>query len=64
MRRGVGKVRHLDTNRLWIQDQVSDGTIILNRVDWKVNPSDMLAKHVTHDTLMYHVRKLRLSFES
>ena len=28
-RKGIGKVRHLDTNLLWVQDKIKDGTLAL-----------------------------------
>ena len=32
MRRGLGKVRHLDVHQLWIQARTADGTISLRKV--------------------------------
>jgi hypothetical protein len=41
----LGKVRHLDTHTLWIQQAVRSGQIDLRKVDGDVNPADVFTKH-------------------
>ena len=50
-RRGLGKVRHLHTADLWIQDKVRTKDIIISKVLGAANPADMLTKHVDRATL-------------
>ena len=38
---GVSKIRHLDGRYLWIQERVAEGTMAVNSVDGRVNPSDL-----------------------
>ena len=45
-RRGLGKVRRLETNQLWIQEKVRTRQIILKKVKGDVNPADLLTKHL------------------
>ena len=44
-RQGLGKVRHLDTQTLWIQQAVRAGKIDLRKIDGDKNPADLLTKH-------------------
>ena len=44
-RQGLGKLRHLDTHTLWIQQAVRLGRIDLRKVAGEVNPADLLTKH-------------------
>ena len=44
-RQGLGKMRHLDTHTLWIQQAVRSGRIDLRKVGGDVNPADLLTKH-------------------
>ena len=45
-RTGVGKVRHLDTRLLWIQDLVRDRRVIVQKVCGSKNPADLMTKHL------------------
>jgi hypothetical protein len=44
-RQGLGKLRHLDTHTLWIQQAVRTGRIVLKKVPGTENPADLLTKH-------------------
>jgi hypothetical protein len=46
-RQGLGKLRHLDTQTLWIQQAVRSGRIDLRKVGGEVNPADLLTKHMS-----------------
>ena len=49
-RQGLGKLRHLDTHTLWIQQAVRNRRVDLRKVDGTENPADLLTKHsLTHD---------------
>ena len=41
-RSGLGKLRHLETHTLWVQEKVRTGAIAVK----KVNPADLFTKHV------------------
>jgi hypothetical protein len=41
---GIGKIKHLDTGWLWIQDAVKSGLVVLRKINGKVNPADLLTK--------------------
>ena len=44
-RRGLGKVRHIELNQLWLQDQVARGKIQVRKIKGEDNISDSLTKH-------------------
>jgi hypothetical protein len=43
-RMGIGKVKHLDTGWMWIQESVKKGQISIKKINGKFNPADMLTK--------------------
>ena len=48
-RAGIGKVRYLRTQGLWIQETRISGRITYKKVLGEKNPSDLLTKYVTAD---------------
>ncbi len=44
-RQGLGKLRHLDTHTLWIQQAAGTGRVDLRKVLGDVNPADLFTKH-------------------
>ena len=49
-RTGVGRVRHLATGQLWVQEKLRAGSLRLYKVDGAKNPADLLTKHLPTDT--------------
>ena len=45
-RRGMGKIRHLDTTDLWVQEVIRSGRVELVKVPGVDNPADVLTKYV------------------
>ena len=45
-RSGLGKLRHLETHTLWVQEKVRTGAISLRKVWGEVNPADLFTKHL------------------
>ena len=54
-RKGLGKVRHLETNQLWIQDKVKSKEISVHKCKGPENPADALTKPVKNDELTSHI---------
>ena len=50
-RKGIGKIRHLATTDLWIQDKVRSKTLELVKVLGVDNPADVLTKYVARPTM-------------
>ena len=45
-RSGLGKIRHLETHTLWLQEKVRTGAITLKKIRGEVNPADLFTKHL------------------
>ena len=56
-RRGLGRVRHIDVSNLWIQEQVADESIELQKIKNVYNPADPMTKHLA-ETEMQHCMEL------
>ena len=54
-RRGVGKVRHLHTQALWIQQQVADKRLTLQKERGDENLADFPTKHVDRAVMLRHL---------
>ena len=46
-RSGLGKLRHVQTHTLWVQERVRSGAIELRKVNGLVNPADLFTKHLS-----------------
>ena len=62
-RRGLGKIRHLATADLWVQDRLKKKDFSLVRIPGVSNPSDILTKHVDRTILDKHLATLNLRYE-
>ena len=60
---GLGKVRHLATADLWIQDRLRKKDFNLMKIPGSENPADMLTKHVDKATMNKHMLKLGLRYK-
>ena len=60
IRRGVGKIRHLETGSLWLQQAVAQKRFLVTKVDGKKNPADARTKHVEGNKLCEHMRMVNL----
>ena len=62
-RQGLGKLRHLDTHTLWIQQAVRSKRVDLRKVAGEVNPADLFTKHsLTRERLMGLTKLFDLEF--
>eukprot|EP00973_Karenia_brevis_P026810 3699668-Karenia_brevis.AAC.1 len=43
-RRGLGKMRHLEIRELWLQKEVADGKLLVEKVPGEDNPADLMTK--------------------
>ena len=58
-RTGVGRVRHLETRRLWVQEAVKTGRLVLDKVRGDQNPANMLTKPLTSDQMLSELDMLQ-----
>ena len=45
-RSGLGKIRHLETHTLWLQEKVRTGGITVKKIRGEVNQADLFTKHL------------------
>ena len=62
-RRGLGKVRHIATHELWIQEKVMRGDIELIKIKNVFNTADLFTKHLDRATMDSCVTGMGHNFE-
>ena len=60
LRKGLGRIRHLDCTDLWIQDTIRSGRISLEKVLGTSNPADILTKYVEKKALDMALAEMNL----
>ena len=60
-RTGLGKVRHIDVQELWVQEALKDGRFGLNTIPGSDNPADILTKHLDGLALLRHCQAVNLN---
>ena len=50
-RKGLGKMKHLEIRDLWLQREVSLGKMLVNKVDGKKNPADLMTKYIRKEEI-------------
>ena len=63
-RRGLGKVRHLHTRFLWLQEAVAMKAVGLRCIHGKENPADALTKALPWTETAAHVERMGLYYPS
>jgi hypothetical protein len=63
-RKGIGKLRHLDTSMLWIQQKELRNAVEFLKVDGVVNPADLMTKYLAAPTASIHKETLRIEDQS
>ena len=58
-RRGLGKVRHIEVNQLWLQDKVNTGEIEVMKVKGEGNLADALTKPLEGPGVKKHIALTR-----
>lgn len=61
-RAGIGKVRHLRTQGLWIQEVRISGRIVYKKVLGEKNPSDLLTKYMSAELAGRHLEAINARF--
>ena len=44
-RQGAGRMKHVETSKLWVQEKCAMGVIIYKKIGREANPSDILTHH-------------------
>ena len=64
LRKGAGKIRHIETNQLWLQDKVKEKIISVKKIGTEENPADLFTKHLSREVIDKHLHKLGFRRES
>lgn len=57
-RKDLGRVRHIETQSLWLQDAMHKKRLGLEKVPGKENPSDLQTKYLDAATMRKHLEKI------
>ena len=57
-REGLGKLRHVRVQYLWIQDRIRGGELTAEKVRGPDNPADLLTKHLPAQEVVRHTEYL------
>ena len=57
-RSGLGKVRHIEVQYLWVQSEVAEGRLAVRKVGTNYNPADLLTKPLSSETMQRHLTAL------
>ena len=63
-RRGLGRVKHIDTVFLWVQHLVTEGRIKLGKVSTEDMLADALTKHVLEATMVRMIGRMAFTFST
>ena len=62
-RRGIGRIRHLHTHLVWVQQKRASKEIQVNKTPGETNPADPGTKELSRADLEKHLRTCNFSFE-
>ena len=61
-RRGLGKVRHIAVNELWLQEQVAKNSVSIMKIKNKFNLADLLTKYLSLNEIEHIVDFMQHAF--
>ena len=56
MRRGLGKVRHIDLSQLWLQEKVAQGSLKVIKIKTSEHKNDALTKYLGAQDIEKHMK--------
>lgn len=62
-REGLAKVRHIDVNVSWIQEQGVCRKLPLHKILGTSNPADLMTKHLNQDQIVKYLHKLDIHYK-
>ena len=63
-RKGLGKVRHIETQALWVQDAICKKKLGLENILGRENPSDLQTKYLDANSIARHLKKIGAEIRS
>ena len=62
-RQGIGKIRHLDTSYLWIQEKAANKQLAYQKISGKKNGADLLTKPLSWEEIERNTSRMSQAFE-
>ena len=62
-RSGLGKLRHIDTSYLWLQQESIKNKVKMNKVLGTQNPADMNTKGLSGDEIAKYTKMLNMGYK-
>ena len=63
-RQGLSRVRHIDTNVLWLQEVCARKVVLVQKVPGEMNPADLTTKHLSVAAIENNTDKMSMVFET
>ena len=63
-RAGLDRVRHIDVNVLWLQEEEVRGRVPPSKIDGDRNPADLMTKHLDATKTATHLNRMSLVFKT
>ena len=63
-RYGNGRIRHLQTQFLWIQGLIADSRVVIHKVGGKATPADLMTKYLSGECIKENLGRMHLSVGS
>ena len=63
MRRGLGRMRHLEIRDLWLQREVREGRVIVEKISGVENPADLMTKILPMRDIEERLRRMNLEMK-
>ena len=60
-RRGLSKVRHIDTNVLWLQEVCARKVVPVKKIPGELNPEDLGTKHLAASAVDSNIARMHLA---
>ena len=60
-RQGISKVRHIDVNCLWLQQQCAKKIVPLVKIPGEDNSADLMTKHLANKVILKHMKQLNMT---
>ena len=61
---GLGKVRHIEVNQLWLQEKVTGGKITVTKVGTQENLADAMTKAIDSESIQKHLIRINAETRS
>ena len=57
-RKGLGKMRHIDVQYLWLQEEVAERRLVMQKIATESNPADLFTKPLASQKIEKHLASM------